>query len=239
MRRHDGRASGELRAISLERHFTKHAEGAVLAAFGETKVLCTATVDESVPPWLRDSKRGWVTAEYAMLPRATSTRVTRDSNTKGRAQEISRLIGRALRCAIDLSLLGPRQIILDCDVLQADGGTRTAAITGAFVALHDALTPMVAAGKLERLPLLGQCAAVSLGIVHEEILLDLDYSEDFAADVDLNLVMLDNGRIVEVQASAEGRPFTSAQLQRMLDLGAQGIDSLFALQREAFARNGH
>ena len=235
MTRRDGRRPGQLRPVTLQRNYTKHAEGAVLAAFGDTKVLCTATVDETVPPWLRDSGRGWVTGEYAMLPRSTSTRVHRDAAKKGRAQEISRLIGRSLRCAVNLEALGPRQIILDCDVLQADGGTRTAAITGAYVALHDALARLVSDSKLPDLPLLGQCAAVSLGLVRGEMLLDLAYDEDAAADVDLNLVMMSDGRIVEVQASAEGIPFTQDQLQRMLGLGAQGIQELFEAQRMSIA----
>jgi ribonuclease PH len=233
MTRRDGRAPDAMRPVTLQRHYTKHAEGSVLAAFGDTKVICTATVDETVPPWLRDSGRGWVTAEYAMLPRSTNTRVPRDASKKGRAQEISRLIGRSLRCAVDMSSLGPRQILIDCDVIQADGGTRTAAITGAFVALHDALSGLVRAGKLSELPLLGGCAAVSVGVVDEEILLDLAYDEDSRAEVDLNLVMLSDGRMIEVQASAEGLPFTAAQMDRMLELGAQGVRVLFDAQRDA------
>ena len=233
MTRRDGRAPDAMRPVTLQRHYTKHAEGSVLAAFGDTKVICTATVDETVPPWLRDSGRGWVTAEYAMLPRSTNTRVPRDASKKGRAQEISRLIGRSLRCAVDLDLLGPRQILIDCDVIQADGGTRTAAITGAFVALHDALSGLVQAGKLSKLPLLGECAAVSVGVVDEEIVLDLAYDEDSRAEVDLNLVMLSDGRMIEVQASAEGLPFTAAQMDRMLELGARGVRVLFDAQRDA------
>lgn len=235
MTRRDGRKNGDLRPVTIQRNYTMHAEGAVLASFGATKVICTATVDETVPPWLRDSGRGWVTAEYAMLPRSTSTRNNRDSAKKGRAQEISRLIGRSLRAAVDLEALGPRQVILDCDVLQADGGTRTAAITGAYVALHDALARVVHEGKLNALPLHGQCAAVSLGIVGGEILLDLAYDEDAAADVDLNLVMMDDGRIVEVQASAEGVPFTHAQLDAMIQLGTQGIQQLFEMQQTSLS----
>ncbi len=233
MTRRDGRAPDAMRRVTLQRHYTKHAEGSVLASFGDTKVICTATVDETVPPWLRDSGRGWVTAEYAMLPRSTNTRVPRDASKKGRAQEISRLIGRSLRCAVDLDLLGPRQILIDCDVIQADGGTRTAAITGAFVALHDALSGLVQAGKLSKLPLLGECAAVSVGVVDEEIVLDLAYDEDSRAEVDLNLVMLSDGRMIEVQASAEGLPFTAAQMDRMLELGARGVRVLFDAQRDA------
>lgn len=235
MTRRDGRRHDQLRPITLVRHFTKHAEGSVLVAFGHTRVLCTATVDETVPPWLRDSGRGWVTAEYAMLPRSTSTRVPRDAVTKGRAQEISRLIGRSLRSVVDLDAMGQRQIILDCDVLQADGGTRTAAITGAYVALHDAFSGLVARGRIDRLPLIGQCAAVSLGLVDGQILLDLAYDEDAAADVDLNLVMISDGRIIEVQASAEGHPFTYDQMQRMIALGTQGLNETFDVQRTALA----
>lgn len=235
MTRRDGRRPDQLRPVQLQRNFTVHAEGSVLAAFGDTKVICTATVDETVPPWLRDSGQGWVTAEYAMLPRSTATRVNRDSAKKGRAQEISRLIGRSLRCAVDLDALGPRQIVVDCDVLQADGGTRTAAITGAFVALHDALSGLVSRGRIAALPLVGECAAVSVGIVGEDILLDLAYDEDVAADVDLNLVMMSDGRIVEVQASAEGVPFSQPQLQTMLDMGAKGIQELLRAQRAALS----
>jgi ribonuclease PH len=232
-----GRAAGEMRPVSIERGYTKHAEGSVLIAFGETRVLCTASVEENVPPWLRDSGRGWVTAEYAMLPRSTHDRMRRDKNTKGRAQEISRLIGRSLRAVINLEALGPRQIILDCDVLQADGGTRTAAITGGYVALADAIAGLTTSGALERSPLVGQCAAVSVGIFGGEALLDLDYGEDSSADVDMNIVMRDDGGFIEIQGSAEGQPFPRASADAMIDLAGQGIQQLFAAQRAALGRD--
>lgn len=229
--RPDARANDALRPVHIERGVAKFAEGSALITQGETRVLCTATVDAHVPPFLRESKTGWVTAEYAMLPRATGERVQRDAVRKGRALEISRLIGRSLRCVVDLELLGERQIILDCDVLQADGSTRTAAITGAYIALHDAVHRLVSQGVIERTPLLGQCAALSIGVVEGEIRLDLCYEEDVAADVDMNLVMRSDGGIIEIQASAEGDAFTRDMLANMLDLGEQGIRALFDVQR--------
>jgi ribonuclease PH len=232
-----GRAAGEMRPVSIERGYTKHAEGSVLIAFGETRVLCTASVEENVPPWLRDSGRGWVTAEYAMLPRSTHDRIGRDKNTKGRAQEISRLIGRSLRAVMDLEALGPRQIILDCDVIQADGGTRTAAITGGYVALADAIAGLTASGALKQSPLLGQCAAVSVGIFGDEALLDLDYKEDSSADVDMNIVMRNDGGFIEIQGSAEGQPFPRESADAMIDLAEEGIQQLFAVQRAALGRD--
>jgi ribonuclease PH len=231
--RPDGRANDKLRPVSIERHYTKFAEGAVLVIFGDTRVLCTATVEGTVPSFLRDSGSGWVTAEYAMLPRSTNTRTSRDAARKGRALEIGRLIGRSLRNVVVLGALGERQIILDCDVLQADGGTRTAAVTGAYVALHDALQHMTETGVLPQLPLLGQCASVSLGLVEGEPRLDLCYEEDAMADVDMNLVMRSDGTIIEVQGSAEGEALPRAMLDNLLDLGEKGINRLFELQKEA------
>ena len=234
--RPDDRACDQLRPITIERNFTRFAEGSVLVSFGETKVICTATVEDRVPPFLKDTGSGWVTAEYAMLPRSTHSRVSRESSTKGRAQEISRLIGRSLRCVVDLPSLGPRQITLDCDVLQADGGTRTAAISGAYVALADAVARLLAEGKLEHSPLLSQCAAVSVGLIEGEPRLDLCYAEDSAADVDLNLVMSGTGDIIEIQGCAEGEAFPRAALNRLLDLAEAGIQRIFVLQNEALTR---
>lgn len=231
--RHDGRGYDELRPVTIERNFVKGPRGAVLVAFGETKLICTATVEERVPPWLRGAGRGWVTAEYAMLPGSASEgRIPRDAVNRGRAQEISRLIGRSLRAVIDLTRIGERQIIVDCDVIQADGGTRTAAITGGFVALADAVASLVREGLLIEDPLHAQCAAVSVGLLEGRPHLDLSYVEDAAADVDLNLVMTTDGGIVEVQSTSEGIALQRPQLDAMIDLGAQGIGSLFARQRE-------
>ncbi len=241
-RRLDGRSLDALRPITFARDFTKWAEGSVLAGFGDTRVLCTATVEERVPGWLKEKNKenkassGWVTAEYAMLPRATDRRTQRESvqgKIGGRTHEISRLIGRALRAVVNLEKLGERTITLDCDVLQADGGTRTAAITGAFVALSIAIEKLVADGKLKVSPLEQSVAAVSLGVIGEEVLLDLAYVEDQKADTDLNLVMTADGNIVEIQGTAEGAPFTRAQLDRMLVLGEQGIRALFDHQQRA------
>ena len=221
-----------LRPITLERNYTMHAAGSVLTAFGNTKVLCTASIEDKVPPWLRESGRGWVTAEYGMLPGSGNQRIPRDAAKKGRALEISRLIGRSLRAVVDLEALGPIQITLDCDVLQADGGTRTAAITGAYVALHDALDRVYQDGRIPKIPLTGACAAVSVGVVGETVLLDLDYSEDSQAEVDMNLVMDNQGRYIEVQGSAEGVPFPRETMNAMLDAGTQGIGTLLEAQRK-------
>jgi len=231
--RPDNRVNDALRPVTIERGCAKHAEGSALIAFGDTRVLCTATLEARVPPFLRGTGRGWVTAEYAMLPRSTGERIKRDAVKKGRALEISRLIGRSLRSVVDFEALGECQLILDCDVLQADGGTRTASITGAYLALHDALAGLVREGRLDALPLLGYCAAVSVGVVDGEIRLDLCYEEDAAADVDMNLVMRDTGDFVEVQACAEGEPFSRASMDTMLDLAQKGIRELFAFQKEA------
>lgn len=230
------RAADALRPVRIERRFTRFAEGSVFIAFGDTQVICTATVEDGVPPFLKGSGTGWVTAEYGMLPRSAPQRLQRDSVRKGRAMEISRLIGRSLRAVTDLNIIGERQVILDCDVIQADGGTRTAAITGAYVALHDAFQKLVADRRLSTLPLLGQCAAVSVGTVEGEPALDLDYAEDFAADVDMNVVMRSDGHYIEVQGSAEGEAFPRRTLDALLDLAEKGIRELFALQKEALSR---
>ena len=234
--RNDGRSAIALRSIKITRNFTKHAEGSVLIEFGDTKVLCTASVEESVPPFLRGKGTGWVTAEYAMLPRATHTRSPREAakgKQTGRTLEIQRLIGRSLRAVTDLGKLGERSIYIDCDVIQADGGTRTASITGAYVALVDALTTLKSRGLLSELPLKEAVAAVSVGIVGGEALLDLNYVEDSSAEVDMNFVITSSGRFVEVQGTAEAEPFTSAEMDAMRDLALSGVQQLFAFQRGA------
>jgi ribonuclease PH len=231
-----GRASNSLRVVQIQRGYTKHAEGSVLVAFGETRVLCTASVEEKVPPHKRGSGQGWVTAEYGMLPRATHTRGDREAakgKQSGRTQEIQRLIGRSLRCVVDLAALGERTITLDCDVLQADGGTRTAAITGAYVALHDAVAGLRARGLVTTNPLRDQVAAVSVGLAGDTPLLDLDYAEDSTCDTDMNVVMTGRGGFVEVQGTAEGAAFTRAQMDALLALAAQGIADLVAAQKRA------
>jgi ribonuclease PH len=234
----DGRAANQLRTVSLARGYTRHAEGSVLVSFGETKVLCTASVEEKVPPHKRGSGEGWVTAEYGMLPRATHTRSDREAakgKQSGRTQEIQRLIGRSMRAVFDLKALGERTISLDCDVLQADGGTRTAAITGAFVAAQDAVNRLLADGKLASNPIREAVAAVSVGVVAGVPLLDLCYSEDSACDTDMNVVMTGSGHFVEVQGTAEGAAFTRVEMDALLDLAAQGIADLVAAQRAALA----
>jgi ribonuclease PH len=234
--RGDGRTLGELRPVSIERGFIKNPEGSVLIKCGDTHVICTATVDENVPPFLRGGGKGWVTAEYSMLPgSASGGRINRNASQKGRAQEISRLIGRSLRAVVDMEALGERQILVDCDVIQADGGTRTASITGAFVALSDAIASVVEKNELSKNPLVGQCAAVSVGFLKGEGYLDLCYTEDSTADVDLNLVMTSAGSIIEVQGTAEGESFNRGELNTMLDLGEKGIRELFALQTKVLS----
>lgn len=238
MNRPSGRKANELRPITLQRQFTKHAEGSVLVCFGDTKVICTASVSESVPPFLRGQGKGWITAEYGMLPRSTGSRMKREAASGkqgGRTVEIQRLIGRSLRAAVDLSLLGERSITIDCDVIQADGGTRTAAITGANVALVDAINGLLASGALEQNPMLCQVAAVSVGIYEGEVVLDLDYPEDSAAETDMNVVMTSLGGFVEVQGTAEGAPFDAEQLQSMLAVAKQGIEQLFEKQQQSLA----
>ncbi|WP_323002086.1 ribonuclease PH [Denitromonas sp.] len=230
----------QLRPIRITRGFTKHAEGSVLIEFGDTRVLCTASVEESVPGFLRGKGTGWLTAEYGMLPRATHTRGAREAargKQSGRTQEIQRLIGRSLRAVVDMDALGERQVIIDCDVLQADGGTRTAAITGACVAVHEALDGLVRRGLLAANPMRELVAAVSVGIVDGVPVLDLDYPEDSACDTDMNVVMTASGHFVEVQGTAEGRAFTRAELDALLDLAATGIAELNALQRDALAQD--
>ena len=232
------RQPGELRPLCITRQFTRHAEGSVLIAVGDTRVLCTASVEESLPPFLRGKGQGWVTAEYGMLPRSTHTRSAREAakgKQSGRTQEIQRLIGRSLRAVVDLVALGERQITLDCDVLQADGGTRCAAITGAWVALADACAGLVAAGKLAANPLRDHVAAVSVGLYDGEPVLDLDYAEDSACDTDMNVVMTGGGGLVEVQGTAEGEPFSRRQLDSLIDLAGGGIMQLVLAQREALA----
>lgn len=237
--RNDGRSATALRSINITRSFTRHAEGSVLVEFGDTMVLCTASVEESVPPFLRGKGTGWVTAEYAMLPRATHTRSPREAakgKQTGRTLEIQRLIGRSLRAVTDLEKLGERSVYIDCDVIQADGGTRTASITGAYVALVDALTTLKSRGLLAEIPLKEAVAAVSVGIVNGDALLDLNYIEDSSAEVDMNFVITSSGRFVEVQGTAEAEPFTSAQMDAMRDLALGGVQQLFTFQQEALAR---
>ena len=237
--RRSGRAPDALRPVTLMRRFTVHAEGSVLVAFGDTHVLCTASVEEKVPPHKRGSGEGWVTAEYGMLPRSTHTRSAREAargKQSGRTQEIQRLIGRSLRSVFDLKALGERTIHLDCDVLQADGGTRTAAVTGAFVAAHDAVTWLLAQGLIQATPILDAVAAVSVGIVQGVPLLDLEYVEDAACDTDMNVVMTAAGGFVEVQGTAEGTPFSRAEMDALLELAAAGIRDLIAAQRHALTQ---
>jgi ribonuclease PH len=235
LKRRDGRAPDELRPVELIRDFTEFAAGSVLAVMGKTRVLCTASVDEDVPRWMRGTGKGWVTAEYSMLPGSSRERVGREAakgKQSGRTQEIQRLVGRSLRAVCDMVALGERQIVLDCDVLQADGGTRTAAVTGAYVALHDACTRLVAVRTLSGHPLTEHLGAVSVGIVEGVAMLDLDYSEDSRAEVDMNVVMTGSGRYVEVQGTAEGMPFSRSELDGMLALAEDGIRNLHAAQAE-------
>lgn len=234
--RSDGRTVDALRPVSFTRNFTRYAEGSVLVCFGETKVLCNASVEERVPPFMRGQGKGWVTAEYSMLPRATHTRSMREAakgKVSGRTQEIQRLIGRSLRAITDLDALGEITVQIDCDVLQADGGTRTASITGAYIALKDALQGLVDKGTLKTLPLLDSVAAISVGIVEGSALLDLEYIEDSNADVDMNYVITGSGEFVEVQGTAEERPFTLEQMDRMRQLALDGCQTLTRLQKQA------
>ena len=236
--RADGRTPDDLRPLSFERDFTAFAPGSVLVSMGRTRVLCTASVEERVPPWMRGKGSGWLTAEYSMLPGSTSERSEREVNRgkpSGRTQEIQRLIGRSLRSVTDLVLTGERQVILDCDVLQADGGTRTAAISGAYVAAHDAFSRLVAAGRIKTHPMVTACAAVSVGVVDAVPLLDLDYSEDVRAGVDMNVVMTSTGRFVEVQGTAEGLAFSRSELDDLLGLAEHGIATILERQAEVLA----
>jgi len=232
--RPNGRRAAELRPVRIQRRYTKHAEGAVLVEFGDTRVLCTASVEERVPAFLKESGRGWVTAEYGMLPRSTDTRTQRErTGPSGRSQEIQRLIGRSLRAVVNLASLGQRTVHIDCDVLQADGGTRTAAITGAFVALHDALSFLKEKNLLQAWPIRDHVAAVSVGVAKGTPMLDLDYSEDSACGCDMNVVMTGAGRFVEVQGTAEGEAFSRAELDRLLELAAGGIAELIQHQKKS------
>ncbi|MGI6604694.1 MAG: ribonuclease PH [Firmicutes bacterium] len=233
--RGDGRLADEIRPLRITRHFTKHAEGSVLIVAGDTQVICTASVEDKVPPFLRGSGQGWITAEYSMLPRATPVRTVRDAvrgRVSGRSLEIQRLIGRSLRPIIELHALGERTIWLDCDVIQADGGTRTAAVTGSFVALVDAVKSLLQSGQLSTSPLLDYVAAVSVGILEGQPLLDLSFAEDSQADVDMNVIMTGSGRFVEIQGTAELDPFSREQLDHLLDLATVGINQLIAEQKK-------
>ncbi len=232
-RRDDGRRADELRPLEFRRDYTTMAAGSALVTFGNTRVLCTASVDDDVPRWLRQRGGGWVTAEYSMLPGSSPERVSR--RVGGRTKEIQRLIGRSLRTVVDTAALGQRQVTVDCDVLQADGGTRTASICGGYLALHDAVTRLVLDGTLRASPIVGECAAVSVGLIDGAALLDLPYSEDARADVDFNVVMTGTGELVEVQGTAEGRPFTRSQLDELLDLASKGIAEIVAAQRAVLA----
>ena len=237
--RPSGRAPDQLRDISLEPGYSRHAEGSCLVKFGDTHVLCTASVDERVPPWMRNTNRGWVTAEYGMLPRSTHTRSDREAargKQSGRTQEIQRLIGRSMRAVVSLPAMGERQINIDCDVLQADGGTRTAAITGSWVALHFAFEWLIKEGKLAINPITGQVAAVSCGLWQGTAVLDLDYPEDSKADADANFVLTGTGGIVEVQGTAEKEPFSEAQFVELMELAKKGISELTRLQRLAIGK---
>jgi ribonuclease PH len=234
----DGRAADQLRPVSFERDFTTFATGSTLVSFGRTRVLCTASVDEDVPRWLRGSGRGWVTAEYSMLPGSSAERVGREAargRPSGRTQEIQRLIGRALRSVTDLVAMPDVQVVVDCDVLQADGGTRTASICGGYVALHDAMSRLVTLGRLAAHPLREACAAVSVGVVDGAALLDLAYVEDSRAEVDMNVVMTGSGALLEVQGTAEGAPFSRGQLDSLIDLAAGGIEEIVRLQAAVVA----
>lgn len=243
MIREDGRKTDELRPVTIRRNYIKHAEGAVLIATGDTKVICTASVEERQPRFMRDQNirnRGWVTAEYSMLPRSTSERMQRESSQGrlgGRTQEIQRLIGRSLRAAVDLDSLGERTIWVDCDVIQADGGTRTAAITGAFVALWDACKTLQHQGELDELPILDNIAATSVGIIDGTPMLDLCYTEDSAADVDMNIVMTGSGKFIEIQGTAEQNPFSREDFDKLLDLSVGGIQELIRLQNRMMLEN--
>jgi ribonuclease PH len=236
--RSDGRQPDELRPITFERDFTDMADGSCLVSFGRTRVLCTASVDEDVPRWMKGKGKGWVTAEYSMLPGSSPERVRRevkDGKPSGRSQEIQRLIGRSLRSVCDMQALGERQVIVDCDVLQADGGTRTASICGGYLALHDALTRLIAKGAITSNPLTSYCAAISVGIIDATPMLDLPYVEDSRAEVDMNVVMTSEGRFVEVQGTAEGAPFSRDEMSALVGLAEGGITQIFALQREMVA----
>ena len=240
MNRPSNRQADELRPITITRNYTKHAEGSVLIECGDTKVLCTASVGERVPPWLKGQGRGWVTAEYGMLPRSTTERMRREAASGkqgGRTMEIQRLIGRSLRAAIDLEALGERVITLDCDVIQADGGTRTSSISGAWVALSDAIQGLLDAGVLEKSPLLSPVASISVGIYQGVPILDLDYAEDSSADTDMNIVMNAEGHFIEIQGTAEAAPFSDEEMSAMLKLAHKGIREINEIQQRAISQN--
>ena len=239
LKRSGDRSHDELRTVHITRDYTKHAEGSVLIEFGDTKVICTASVVERVPEFLRDRGEGWLTAEYGMLPRATHTRSDREAargKQTGRTQEIQRLIGRALRAVFDLQKLGPRTLHIDCDVIQADGGTRTASITGAFVAAHDAVRKLLDSGRISETPITDFVAAISVGMYEDQPVLDLDYEEDSQCDTDMNVVMTGKGRFVEIQGTAEGEPFSREDMNALLDLAQSGIAQLIAAQHAALER---
>lgn len=236
--RPSGRALDQMRDVSFTRHFTKHAEGSVLVEFGDTKVICTASIDERVPPFLRGKNQGWVTAEYGMLPRSTGSRMFREAakgKQGGRTMEIQRLIGRSLRAVVDMQALGERQISIDCDVIQADGGTRTASISGAYVALQDAITALLDNKQIKTNPLIGQLASVSVGIFEGQPVLDLDYAEDSNAETDMNIVMNNIGQFIEVQGTAEGHAFSRDEMNAMLDLADKGIREIIEEQNRALS----
>ena len=232
MVRQDGRGPQVLRKVKVTRHYLKHAEGSCLIEVGDTKVICSASIEESVPPFLKNSGTGWVTAEYGMLPRSCGSRINRDRQKAGRIFEIQRLVGRSLRSVIEMKELGERSITLDCDVIQADGGTRTASITGSFIALVDALAVLKKKGLISRIPVLDFVAATSVGIVDGQMLLDLNYEEDSKAEVDMNVVMVSSGNFVEVQGTAERKPFSKAQMDAMLEVAKKGILDLIAMQKD-------
>ncbi len=234
------RSADALRPVRFTRHFTRHAEGSVLVCFGDTQVICTASVEENVPGFLKGKGQGWVTAEYGMLPRSTGSRMKREAASgkqSGRTQEIQRLIGRSLRAVVDLKKLGERQIVIDCDVIQADGGTRTASICGAWLALHDAIAGLLARGALSESPLLDHVAAVSVGVYQGQPVLDLDYPEDSACDTDMNVVMTGAGGFVEIQGTAEGAPFSREEMTQLLALAEKGVNELVALQKAALTQD--
>ncbi len=233
--RPSGRATNEMRAVKFIRNYTKHAEGSVLVEFGDTKVICTATVDDRTPPWLRGKGQGWVTAEYGMLPRSTDSRMGREAargKQSGRTQEIQRLIGRSLRAVVDMKALGERQIVIDCDVIQADGGTRTASISGGYIALVDAIQSLLDQGILQKTPLTGQLASVSVGIYQGKAVLDLDYPEDSNAETDMNVVINAKGEFIEVQGTAEGHAFTRDEMNQMLALAEKGVAEIISVQND-------
>lgn len=238
MQRPSGRSPDQLRDIKFTRHYTKHAEGSVLVEFGDTRVLCNASIEARVPPFLRDQGKGWITAEYGMLPRSTGSRMNREASRgkqSGRTQEIQRLIGRSLRAAVDLTMLGENTITVDCDVIQADGGTRTASISGGFVAMHDAIQKLIDAEVIRENPVRSYVASVSVGIFNQTPVLDLDYAEDSSADTDMNVVMTDQSRYIEVQGTAEGHNFDQQELQGMLALAQSGIETIIAKQKQCLA----